>query len=191
VRACVCVRARACVCVRVRMCVCLCVCVCALICVLVNVSLYSVLIHASLYAHTHSLSLSLTHTLSHTQINFVKSDDIRSLRDIEQYYSTPALELDTTYPRATASAEHMACCTTTAPPTERAPGDEALDLIIQKLQVLKTPVFGFNPQRSVSPVNVKANEAKERCTSSRSGLELLTMLVTEPADAPMPIADLV
>ena len=78
----------------------------------------------------------------------------------------------------------MACCTTTAPPTERAPGDEALDLIIQKLQVLKTPVFGFNPQGSVSPVNVKANEAKERCTSPRSGLELLAMLVTEPADAP-------
>ena len=78
----------------------------------------------------------------------------------------------------------MACCTTTAPPTERAPGDEALDLIIQKLQVLKTPVFGFNPQGSVSPVNVKANEAKVRCTSPRSGLELLAMLVTEPADAP-------
>ena len=97
-----------------------------------------------------------------------------------------ALELDATYPRATASAKHMACCTTTAPPTERAPDhqDEALDLIIQKLQALKTPVFGFNPQGSVSPVNVKANEAKERCTSPRSGLELLAMLVTEPADAP-------
>ena len=81
---------------HIHVCVCLCVCmhIClypCLVCVLANASLYSVLIYASLYTHTHTLSLSLTHT--HTQINFVKSDDIRILRDIEQYYSTQIDEM--------------------------------------------------------------------------------------------------
>jgi len=64
-----------------------------LVCVLANASLYSVLIYASLYTHTHTHTLSLSLTLTHTQINFVKSDDIRILRDIEQYYSTQIDEM--------------------------------------------------------------------------------------------------